>query len=155
MKNLFEILNIAEEDKKYFYWFFLALSTFIIINIIFDPFRILNKFGMGILPLILTFLTSIYFGMYTYMKILSIIFFLPLFYVFYRISRRKIHKIYFLLFFSFIFIALSPLLITIYFIYLCRNGGDMGCFLIFATIPIIIISSLIAYFFYYKSEGLK
>jgi hypothetical protein len=159
MKNFFE--NISEENKKYIYWFVLALSSFVIVNVLFDPFGILQEIGAGIIFSILwilyyTFSISLS-NINIISIILSIIFSPVLFYILYNLCIKKIHFFYFLFFIDFLFIALSPLLITILFSYSCFivGSGDWGCFLPIVTIPIIIISSLIAYFFYRKSEGLK
>lgn len=151
--------NLSEGTRKYFYWFSLVLSTFIIINIIFNPFRILTFLGTGIIfsiAVIFDVFSSISISdNYVMSPILSIIFYPIVFYILYKISIRKINPIYFLFFIVFFLEIIGPLIATFITFYYCRTIGDFACFFIFATIPIVIISSLIAYFFYYKSEGLK
>jgi uncharacterized membrane protein YjdF len=157
MKNFFE--NISEENKKYIYWFALALSSFVIINIIFDPFKFLRFSEIGMFFAISVVLDRIISSSFHYKYltffILGIISYPIVFYIFYKLSIKKIHPIYFIFFPIFILLIVAPLFYTILILYACRNGGDWGCFLPIVTIPIIIISSLLAYFFYRKSEGLK
>jgi hypothetical protein len=146
---------LSEKNKKYFYWFALVLSAFIIINALFNPFGVLTEVGIGIIPIILYLFSSYYFIVYSSMKILSIIFFPIVFYFLYKISINRIYPIYFLYFIAFVLLSFAFIIPTLNNLYICRDGGDWGCLLPFLTIPIIIISSLLAYFFYKKSEGLK
>jgi hypothetical protein len=157
MKNFFE--NISEENKKYFYWFALALSSFIIVNLIFNPFGILTFLGTGILFSIKVGLYEIFsislFKNNLIYSLLSIIFYPIVFYILYNLSIKKIHSIYFLLFIIFILLSISPLIFTFITFYLCRNGGDMGCLWKFVTLSVFFIEVLFTILFYYLSEKLK
>jgi hypothetical protein len=93
---------LSEKNKKYFYWFALALSSFIIVNIIFNPFGILIELGIGLIYLLFVFLNEI-FSFYIPYKygispILSIIFYPIIFYILYKTSIKKNFTIYYLLF---------------------------------------------------------
>ncbi|MEN7981952.1 MAG: hypothetical protein ABFQ65_00710 [Nanoarchaeota archaeon] len=159
-----ELLKTVGKTNGVFYWLSLVISTFLIINIVFDPFEFLIAFGTGIFSSIAlifylfmpdSFIFQI--DSFLYMIFLSIASYPFLFYFLYKKSKKKIYPIHFLWFINFVLLAIATITWTLYVIYGCvfKGEGSMGCVLPIVTIPIIIISSLVAYFFYYKSEGLK